>query len=46
VVDPPGFDDPSRGRQVGEQMLIEAFTHNLPMKLSATPFCIGLPGAM
>jgi hypothetical protein len=25
VVDPPGLDDPTRGRQAGEQMLVEAF---------------------
>ena len=46
VVALPFFDDLARLLERSEEMLIQAFVANRPMKLSAKPFCIGLPGAM
>jgi hypothetical protein len=46
VVDPPFLDDLASLVEICEQVFVQAFVTQRPLKLSTKPFCIGLPGAM
>ena len=46
VVAPPRFGHPARREQAAEQVLVQAFVAEPPLKLSTNPFCCGLLGAM